>query len=311
MGSSIIEVGVGLILVFVLLSIIASQINNIIKNVLNIRGRYFASEMDSLVKDEALLQQILSHPAISSLLHGDMVKEISADDLANVLVDNLAGSGERMELLERLSNTDMVRQLLVLVEDPGLKAELEEVLKTARSLSDAKMKLVDWFNSGMTRVSELYKRRLQLMSLVIGALLAILLNVDSIYVARTLWNDPVLRQATAEAAVVAAAKIDPEAPLSADVAQSVEEAQATVSQFLSLRLPIGWHYRSLVEGPVIQVGSISPLEDTRNLWNLSAANNPNWGMLLLQKVIGLTLTTIAVMQGAPFWFDLLRKATGR
>lgn len=311
MGSSIIEVGVGLILVFVLLSIIASQINNIIKNALNIRGRYFQSEMDALVKDPALVQQILSHPSIEALLSGDMVKQITADDLANVMVDNLAGSGERLELLERLSNTDMVRQLLVLVEDPALKVELEQVLKTARSLSDAKMKLIDWFNSGMIRVSELYKRRLQFMSLVIGALLAILLNVDTIYVARTLWNDPVLRQATAEAAVVAAAKIDPEAPLSDDLVESVEEAQATVSQFLSLRLPIGWHYQSLVEGPIIQVGSISPLEDTRNLWNLTPANNPNWAMLFLQKVIGLALTTIAVMQGAPFWFDLLRKTTGR
>lgn len=311
MGSSIIEVGIGLILAFVLLSLIASQINNIIKNLLNVRGRYFVQEFERMVSDPKLRAQMLAHPALASLLQGDMVKQIDAEKLADLLVDNLAGSGERLELLERLSNTDLVQQLLVLVEDAGLKTQLSQVLKTARSLSDAKLKLVEWFDSGLSRMSELYTRRMHFFSFVVGAMLALLLNVDTIYLARSLWNDPVLRQATAEAAVVASEQIDPSAALSGDLFESVQEAQATVDQFLQLRLPVGWYFQSLVEGPVIQVGTLNPLHDTRNVWNMWPANNPGWFGLLLEKVVGLLLTTLAVMQGAPFWFDFLRKATGR
>ncbi|MBN2472901.1 MAG: hypothetical protein JXN59_19420 [Anaerolineae bacterium] len=311
MGSSIIEVGIGLVLAFVLLSILASQINNIIKNLLNVRGHYFVAEFERMVTDPKLRAQMLAHPALQSLLQGDMVKQINPDKLAEILVDSLAGSGERLELLERLSNTDLVQQLLVLVEDAGLEAQLEQVLKTARSLADARLKLQEWFNVGLSRVTELYTRRMHLFSFVVGALLALTLNVDTIYLARTLWNDPVLRVAMAETAVQAAEEIDPEAPLSQDLIDSVREAQETIDQFLMLRLPVGWYYQSLVEGPVVQVGALSPLDDTRNLWNLWFANNPDWFRLLVEKIVGLLITTIAVMQGAPFWFDLLHKATGR
>lgn len=311
MGSSIIEVGVGLVLAFVLLSILASQINNIIKNLLNVRGRYFVTEFERMVTDPKLRAQMLAHPALRSLLHGDMIKQISPDKLAELLVDNLAGSGERLELLERLSNTDLVQQLLVLVEDAGLKQQLSQVLRTARSLADARLRLQEWFNVGLSRVTDLYTQRLHLFSFVVGALLALLLNVDAIYLARSLWNDPVLRLATVEAAVQAADQVDPNAALSEDLFDSVREAQETMDQFLTLRLPVGWYYQSLVEGPVIQVGTLNPLDDTRNLWNLWFANNPRWLALLIEKITGLLITTIAVMQGAPFWFDLLRKATGR
>ena len=51
--------------------------------------------------------------------------------------------------------------------------------------------------------------------------------------------------------------------------------------------------------------------DTRNVWNLVPGNNPAWLTLLFSKIVGLIVTTIAVMQGAPFWFDLLRRATGK
>ena len=56
---------------------------------------------------------------------------------------------------------------------------------------------------------------------------------------------------------------------------------------------------------------LDPLRDTRNLWNVLPGGNPGWFGLLVEKLVGLLLTTIAVMQGAPFWFDLLRRATGR
>lgn len=310
MGSSIIEVGVGLILVYMLMSLLVSQINNIIKNLLDVRGEYFVTELGRLISDPEVRARLLAHPAIQVLMHGDMVKNITADKLAEVLVDILAGSGEALEYLEQLHNSALVDRLLEPISDPNLRRRLEQVLATARSLPDAKLKLTDWFNTTLNRLSELYRRRMQFFSLVVGALLAILLNVDTLAVGRALWNDPVLRQATVAAADVTLSETDLTAADPGTVQDSFATARQTMSQFLELRLPIGWTVDA-VDATDQPLAALDPLRDSRNLWNFVPGNSPYWLQLWLEKIGGLILTTVAVMQGAPFWFDLLKRATGR
>lgn len=310
MGSSIIEVGVGLILVYMLMSLLVSQINNIIKNLLDVRGEYFVNELGRLVSDPQIRARLLAHPAIQALMDGDMVKNITADKLAEVLVDILAGSGEALEYLEQLHNSALVDRLLEPISDPNLRRRLEQVLVTARSLPDAKLKLIDWFNTTLNRMSELYRRRMQFFSLVVGALLAILLNVDTLAVGRALWNDPVLRQATVAAADATLSETDLTAADPGTVQESFATARRTMSQFLELRLPIGWIV-DVVDASDQPLVTLDPLRDSRNLWNFVPGNSPYWWQLWLEKIGGLILTTVAVMQGAPFWFDMLKRATGR
>lgn len=94
--------------------------------------------------------------------------------------------------------------------------------------------------------------------------------------------------------------------------ESAEQTAATVEDLLALRLPIGW-----ASAPVIaqarNVFDPDPRTDSRNLWNFSPANNPDhWLGLVIMKIAGILLTTVAVSQGAPFWFDLLNRiARGR
>jgi hypothetical protein len=310
MGSSIIEVGIGLILVYAILSLLVSQINNIIKNLLNVRGSLFQQEIARLLHDPKLKEAILNYPAIKRLIQasdGSTVRDISAEDLAEVFIDVLAGNGETLEMLEGLTNSPLVDQIVNSVEDEALKQKLWGVLRTARSLANVKEKLAQWFDTALSTAHDVYQRRMQLFSFACGAALALILNVDTIYVARALWNDPVLRQATVDAAN-AAAQTDLQTQTGTeDLQQSVEVAQATVNQFLELRLPIGWYNRTL--DPATE--GVTALQDTRNLWNILPGGNEGWPGLLIEKIAGLLLTTIAVMQGAPFWFDLLRRASGR
>jgi len=310
MGSSIIEVGVGLVLVYMLLSLLVSQINNIIKNLLDVRGDYFVSEVGRLISDPQIRSRLMTHPAIQVVMDGDMIKNITADRLADVLVDILAGSGEALEYLEQLNNSALVERLLEPVNDPTLRHRLEQVLATARSLPDARAKLVDWFDSTLNRMGELYKRRMQFFSLLVGALLAILLNVDTLALGRALWNDPVLRQATVDAANTTMAEIDLSTAEPGTVDESIVATRQTVGRFLELRLPIGWVLEP-VDAATQPMAMLDPLRDSRNLWNFVPGNSPYWLTLWLEKIGGLILTTVAVMQGAPFWFDLLKRATGK
>jgi hypothetical protein len=314
MASSIIEVGIGLILVYLLMSLLVSQINNILKNVLNVRSHYVEQELKRLLDDPEIRARVLAHPSVGlaeGVTEGDVLKNLSAKKLTEVLIDVLAGTGEALEKLEQLTNSPLVIELLNSVQNPTMRQKLQDVLQTARNLGDARRRLEEWFDAGMTRAQELFTRRLQFFSLLVGAILAILLNVDTLYIGQTLWNDPVLRQATVDAANVAAEEI--QAAVGTEVEgleESVAVAQETVNDLLELRLPVGWYYQAVDDAA--DAGTILNMrQDTRNLWNLLPGNNPDWLGLLVQKIIGLILTTIAVMQGAPFWFDLLRRATGK
>ena len=60
--------------------------------------------------------------------------------------------------------------------------------------------LEQWYNDAMDRVSGWYKRYTQRVLIVIGLLLAIAFNVNSVRVARTLWLDRDARQAMVNAA---------------------------------------------------------------------------------------------------------------
>jgi hypothetical protein len=56
-------------------------------------------------------------------------------------------------------------------------------------------RLQHWFDQSMDRVSGIYKRCSQYISLGLGALLAFGLQVDAIGIANKLWNEPSLRDA--------------------------------------------------------------------------------------------------------------------
>ena len=50
-----------------------------------------------------------------------------------------------------------------------------------------------WFDQTMDRLSGVYKRKLKIISFIVGFLLAIAVNADTITVANALWHDNVLR----------------------------------------------------------------------------------------------------------------------
>ncbi len=147
----------------------------------------------------------------------------------------------------------------------------------------------NWFDKKMERVSGWYARRTRWWLFGCGVVLVLVLNADTVVVARTLWSDATLRDA-----VVARAG----SALAADATPAPCENPACVAERLKdvkvLGLPIGW--------PDLRVdrwGSRSSyLNDARVPHNAAEA---------VLKFFGLVLTAIALALGAPFWFDLLNK----
>jgi hypothetical protein len=405
--SAILEVIIGLIFIYSLLSILVTQINGVLTSIFKLRADHLRKGISQLVIDPIVRAKVLTHPLIR-LVQGDMtlpdqkvsdeqalaiangVAWINADTFVNVLinvirvdsdkelfgallniidgmpanqdrrrlrliVNQIVSSGDGLEdlriaiselkepiyreaLAEALDQIDdevgrlglepnsivSVMAGLRNVKNQYLRSALETVLATSKTLDEAETKLKNWFDEGMGRATEAFKSKMLAISIVIGAIIAILGNVDSVNIARTLWDDPALRQLVSETAKDADVRVlQQQYDIASAAAQGEEvdantgtaavtarasEAYNTVNTLLQLRLPLGWRYTDLSAlDPNISDNS-ALFSDANNLWNY-LPGSPNWLSVLLTKIGGIFLTIIAIAQGAPFWFDLLRKVS--
>ncbi|MEO8607391.1 MAG: hypothetical protein ABI690_05895, partial [Chloroflexota bacterium] len=64
LDSQIVDVAIGMIFVFSLLSILVTQINTLILNVLNLRAQQLKEGLINLVTDKELQAKMLAHPLI-------------------------------------------------------------------------------------------------------------------------------------------------------------------------------------------------------------------------------------------------------
>ena len=195
--------------------------------------------------------------------------------------------------------------------DKGAEAILALLIDAGNAKDSAekfRSNLENWYNDGMDRVSGWYKKYTQKILIVIGLILAIAFNVDSIQVGRTLWFDHDARQGLVSAAnsfVASNPKTDKEkddaaagatAPLPTGPTQKelTQKMETTVRAFNDVSskylLPVGWKY-SLDDYKHIVM-------HPRTEWH---------GMHLLEQLAGWVLTALALSLGAPFWFDTLNK----
>jgi hypothetical protein len=158
---------------------------------------------------------------------------------------------------------------------PIRQALMSLVADTQKDLSEFQVKVEGWFNDSMDRAAGWYKHRAQNILFVIAIALTVLLNVDTIKLAQSLWNNPVARQATAD---LAQKYVDQHKDGLQTQQQLQQQANELANLGQQLPFPFGWHER-----PPMQ-----PL-----FW--------------LETFTGWLITTLALSLGAPFWFDTLNK----
>jgi hypothetical protein len=178
------------------------------------------------------------------------------------------------------------------------------------TVAQTRVHLETWFNDAMDRLSGVYKRRSQFMAFLIGTFLALLMNVDSINVATSLWREPTLRQtiiAEAQSYNLPATTGTTTSPL-----QSIPQMQ---KQLQVLNIPFGWTLAVFDTGgrkcSLFPVGNVIwgfPSRDSSGVPVCKEFNNIpldpyGWAM----KLLGMLITGAAAAQGAPFWFDVLKK----
>lgn len=314
-GLAMLDVAIGIIFVYLLLSLLVTAGNELIAAVTKWRAKDLQKGIFNLLKDKAT--EIYKHPLIKALsLEGKIPSYIPSRTFVLALLDILVPAKANAP-----RTTQDVENAIGAIPNPDVKMALTALLEEAgHDVKKLEDKIETWFNDTMDRVAGWYKRRTQLITVVLAVLVAGGLNADTILIAKSLSNDPGLRaafvakaQAFAQQQAKAPAKPKPEEPAKptspSDEAEIAEKNfTESLEKIQQLGIPIGWIWDVNDHRCKTTKPDGSPKADDSPDPRCAPARESMrdigpW----LYKFFGLLLTAVAASLGAPFWFDVLNK----
>ncbi|MGV8879373.1 MAG: hypothetical protein ACOH2A_10110 [Sphingobacteriaceae bacterium] len=358
------DVVIGLVFIYLLYSLLATVIGEIIATKLGLRARNLKEAIDRMLNDEdkkatvnhflprlwdslrlmknpknKIIKNFYNHPEIKYLGSTGIFKNPSsfkAVSFSKTLLYLLNGSGA-------VDANKIDQQLRSAAPEVLGKETAEYVLSiwedSEKDVVKFKMQLEAWFDRTMEQATEWYKRKIQVILLIIGFTLAWCFNADTFVIVHKLTKDKTAREQMVQL-TSAYLQGHPERPQIVATALNANEARDYKEKMDSLI-----SVKDGLEKDVASVGNLlgygSWLPDAvmvkTNKTNLEKTYAPQLEASLLpdqqavlntangylkfdfgQKLAYLfsilnkhfwvfLLTAVAISLGAPFWFDLLNK----
>jgi len=314
---ALLEVAVGLVFTWLVLSVATVQAQDSIGRLLNWRANFLEQSIGNMLKNPALVSELYNEPLIEAL--GEMDKKGRIKKPTNIpnatfaaallgVIMNAGRSGEApvesMSIAQIRAGVKRLKE-----ESPELARALDRVLpgleNESLELQDTLAKyhknIANWFDTVMNQASGWYKARAQTWAFILGLVIALIFHIDTLHITHQLWREPTLR-----AVIVAQAQSQGQT--------DQQEITNITETFESLAIPVGWSTVPLENNSscmwpprAINKPAYWSVGECRELSNLPAWGDA-WGWVV--KLFGLVVSGFAAMQGAPFWFDILRKLVG-
>ena len=297
-GSNILEVVIGMIFAFLLLSMVCSAVNEFIEALIKNRAKDLEKGIAELLGDpdntSKFIDRLYNHGMVNSLFKGSYPPDKQTDLPSYIPAQNFA-----LAVMDLVKNPPPVGVTL----PPNLAMALKNIqAKSKGDFAAFQASVEDWYNTGMDRVSGWYKRRTQWILVSLGLIVAIAVNADAVKIARAIANDASLRQA-----IVATAQARAGQPLTpgANSKAVQDQIQEDLKSLNGLGLPIGWEIRKVAEAKTEEEGAGG------DWWQRTGKSAQGAAIavveVLEEHTLGWILTAVAISMGAPFWFDLLNK----
>ena len=212
-GSTVLEVAVGLTFCYASVALIVSTLQEALAAALRMRPRCLLDGIKSMLNDPnltALAGAVYAHALVNPHARPGPVDPralkalpayIAPAHFAVALVDSIQSiPGDYAQLGRDIDA----------LADPQLRRALQGIYQRAQGDMQAfELAVSGWFDTAMERVSASYKKRAMMISLLLSLLLAVLFNIDSIHLFRSLWTHPALAaQISAAPAAVDARTMD-------------------------------------------------------------------------------------------------------
>ena len=161
-GSTVVEVAIGLIFVYILLSLLCSAINELLAQIFHLRSKTLEKGIERLLTDQSIRDAFYSHPLVQSLgskkpgAGKGKPSYIPSRVFATALLDTLAPDDAK----PAGGGFSEMRKVIEDIEIPDLKKALRALFDAAEGKLDGARKNVEnWFDDTMERVSGWYKRK--------------------------------------------------------------------------------------------------------------------------------------------------------
>ena len=335
MDNLVLETVVGLLFIFGTFAVLVSLLTESIARFVGLRGEYLLRGVRTLVDGQGHFQLSVrdlfsskpgkpvpdsgepKNPYVTQLMHHPLIctsadkAEIPADagnaKLTNTQRRKLPSYVSARSFARALVDTvipnaagattmDEIRGALDGMPPSHLRASLLGLAKAGGGdIAEFRRSIEEWYDDHRARVSGWYKRHVRWVSLVLGAVLVLVFNLNALQIARSLYTDQVLRGSIVTEATRAAQCG------SKDPAACLQDVRGQIDRMRGAGLPIGWATVSACATPARcswweQRGLAAP--------NATAAS----GLLsFLFVLLGWVLMTLTLIPGARFWFDALSR----
>ncbi|MEW5729363.1 MAG: hypothetical protein AB1918_16165 [Pseudomonadota bacterium] len=266
--NAVLEVAIGLAMMYLLLSLFVTVVNEALARVLKIRGANLRAGLERIMGKENKLV-FDSMPLIRSIAQASgshLYDHLPKETYVQTVMQQLRAGGALADGAADVIGAGIDRLPEGTFKDVLLAAKHE----AGDDLIALESRIGGWFDASMAHVQAAYQRKLHLISLVVGVVLAGVLNADTFHVANVLWRDPTVRKAVVATAEGVVAK--PPVDAKGVVLITPDEIRSNLGG-----LPVGW-------------GNGAP----ERFWASPVFT-----------VLGWLFSGVALALGAPFWFDLL------
>jgi len=365
-NSVALDVVIGLVFIYLLYSLLVTVISELMTTMLSLRARNLKEAIDRMLNDEKpsnwgqrlldslkltknpknpVVNAFYDHPEIKYLGSSGVFRTPSyfkAANFSKTVLNIIFGEGK---VTKEMINSQ-IDKLMVFYKDDKNNEKVKEIDKAtadyirglwAEAQEDVdifKKLLENWFDRTMEQTIEWYKRKLKVITLILGFLLAWFFNADTFVNVKNLSND---KEAREKMVSMANAYIESD-QYSNDVAR-IERAKAQdsamarldslllVSKQLQVDIVAANNILGLgcmlpdsakiIIGPISGMTSVPIVESSfiksrgelkKNIVYFDRKDKWCYVFwLFYHHFFGYLVTAIAISLGAPFWFDLLSK----
>lgn len=324
---------IGLIFIYLLYSLLATILQEILATHIQLRGLVLRRGIRVLLGDSRKQANAFSgifykHPLIKNLKTGNALSKcpdyIDPQSFSKVVIDLLRGKeampGDQIRLLiqESLTSGKPAWDKNVTIKE-DTHVYLNTIWTDAQGdVQKFRALLEEWFNRMMDKTTEWYKFYTQIMLMVIGLMVAVFFNVDTITIVKKLENNPDLAEKVVSQAsdfIKAHPNLEEELKKSKDAIASMNIVDS--NKLASLRESADQQYdqnKKLRDSLISNAQQLlnSDISKVNDLLALGWEHDGCWlilqdGQTKVRAVFGWLLTALAISLGAPFWFDLLKK----
>ena len=216
---------------------------------------------------------------------------ISARSFADAVMDLVVPNPQGRTTMDAIDNS-----LRALPAATPFRQSLEALVENADGdVTRFRASVEQWYDDHMDRVSGWYKRRVAIITLVFGAIVVILLNLNALTIGRTLYTENAVSAAVSNVAAKTTSCSSADQGCLANLDSELSAAAAS-------GLPVGW-------GTVracAQKGVVCGWWERRGILSPFGGDGSQAAQVLL-VLLGFLIMIFALVPGAQFWFGLLTK----